>query len=953
VPRLGIPIIMGWLRPAIYLPVSLCSGLTTAEVESVLLHEMAHLKRRDPFWQFVITTIETLLFYHPAAHALARQARESSEEACDNMVLDWTQDRHAYARALAALEETRGTQLLLAASGSPLRRRLRRIMGQPMTPETPLRFGFAGVAGVAAFLLFSFIGVPTLAQALTHEERVAVVAKMRLEWGGDRDPLEADKDELIAVGQAHFPPGTTPPASFPLMTSSSHSSYIMKAEGITGIKTKGRGESMQVLAWPKGFALARTQSSKRDPRTQQATFDLHFEEGFPAVFQLVDDKGQPVAGAEVRASVAFVDGGEGIHADPLITDAEGRVSPGHANADHRFEGYIMAHGFAWQTFRGLACAPDHPTVIQLSPAVPIRGEVVDEASGKPVAGCRVHCEYIHHRGGIHSFGGAPKSMPLMARSPSDAAGQVLVDLCGGDNDCALVFDANGYQPMGLVLNAGTRTFRMALWPAIVLEGVIRDPDRLLEYRDGKVDLWFFYKQSLASNAYETEKLSGDPSAIPFRFDHFAAGKVEFALGEKKKWSAVVEKSMTGMELVVKKDRLALTGEPEPKPSESSKPPRRTLEMVFDLPLHAPPLEGKIELSARREKVRPWVTIAKNRAAWLAQVSDEVTIQPRALEGWAFIKKTVKIEPGDGPQVVHLSCLPAGAIRGYVDTTLKPKFNQAFYVALLTCRHPDFADGTPWVSPLRWAIVETAQRSNHFFASPLPLGGTYKILAVSSESVAETSEITLDEAHPVREPEMKFMGDATLDGALASANATPLDKSPFYVLYREGGLTLPGQVETEAGGRFHLTDMDFHLPGSYAIYVPGGSGHGPLEVPITADSRDIKIQLQPGLPLDVVLLDEKDQPVRGIPLVVYPGESVEHFGERWHQEMHADGPSDAQGRIHFSCFAPGSHFIRMNTTTGWHIVADKPDALDSPVVKLPYSGAGPLRLRMKRDGSDGQ
>src|SRR5689334_9003980 len=116
-----VPSVVGWLKPAILLPVSSLSGLTAEQLEMVLAHELAHIRRHDFLINAMQSVIETLLFYHPAVWYLSRQIRIERENCCDDLAVSVCGDAILYARALAQLEELRATPLLaVAATGGSL-----------------------------------------------------------------------------------------------------------------------------------------------------------------------------------------------------------------------------------------------------------------------------------------------------------------------------------------------------------------------------------------------------------------------------------------------------------------------------------------------------------------------------------------------------------------------------------------------------------------------------------------------------------------------------------------------------------------------------------------------------------------------------------------------------------------------------------------------------------------
>ncbi len=153
-----VPTVIGWLRPVILLPASCLTGLTPAQLESILAHELAHIRRHDYLVNLLQNVVETLLFYHPAVWWVSRRIRAERENCCDDLAVNTCGDPAAYARALATLEELRPAPapFALAASGSPLLERIRRLAGQPersaVRPAWP-------VAGVIALLLLALLAV--------------------------------------------------------------------------------------------------------------------------------------------------------------------------------------------------------------------------------------------------------------------------------------------------------------------------------------------------------------------------------------------------------------------------------------------------------------------------------------------------------------------------------------------------------------------------------------------------------------------------------------------------------------------------------------------------------------------------------------------------------------------------------------------------------------------------
>jgi GWxTD domain-containing protein len=145
------PLVIGYLRPIILMPIGLLAGLPAAQVEAILAHELAHIRRQDYIVNLVQTFVEGLLFYHPAVWWISHVIRAERENCCDDVAVAVSGDARQYAAALAALEQNRfaAREIALAATGGSLMNRIRRILEIPERS----RVGFAPLASAIALTL--------------------------------------------------------------------------------------------------------------------------------------------------------------------------------------------------------------------------------------------------------------------------------------------------------------------------------------------------------------------------------------------------------------------------------------------------------------------------------------------------------------------------------------------------------------------------------------------------------------------------------------------------------------------------------------------------------------------------------------------------------------------------------------------------------------------------------
>jgi beta-lactamase regulating signal transducer with metallopeptidase domain len=128
--RLDAPAVAGWIRPVVLLPMAAVTGLNEEQLEAVIAHELAHIRRHDAFVQLFQVSVETLLFYHPGVWWIGKRIRAERENCCDDAAVAQCGSPVAYAKALTRMAESKAApQLVMAVNRSPLIDRISRLLG--------------------------------------------------------------------------------------------------------------------------------------------------------------------------------------------------------------------------------------------------------------------------------------------------------------------------------------------------------------------------------------------------------------------------------------------------------------------------------------------------------------------------------------------------------------------------------------------------------------------------------------------------------------------------------------------------------------------------------------------------------------------------------------------------------------------------------------------------------
>ncbi|KAA5539555.1 M56 family metallopeptidase [Adhaeribacter rhizoryzae] len=158
------PLVIGYFKPIILLPLGTISELPVAQIEAILAHELAHLKRHDYFFNLLQSLTEIIFFYHPAIWWISDYVRIERENCCDDLAVAICGDSLAYARALANLAErtprTPGLALAFAGKDGSLLARIRRLVQQPGSHPS---FTDGFVAATVLLLCLTFLSATALA----------------------------------------------------------------------------------------------------------------------------------------------------------------------------------------------------------------------------------------------------------------------------------------------------------------------------------------------------------------------------------------------------------------------------------------------------------------------------------------------------------------------------------------------------------------------------------------------------------------------------------------------------------------------------------------------------------------------------------------------------------------------------------------------------------------------
>ncbi len=353
-----VPKVVGLLKPTILLPSSALTGLPVDDLELILAHELAHVRRHDLWINLVQRLAEAVLFFNPAVWWLSRRVSTLREYCCDDracaVIPDSAEPRLRYAEALLhAVELHRGDKAgqaaALAASGrspSELRRRVARLFGEQI--GEPIRLSRGGgvvLAAGAALLLIS----PTVAGSLEADNAESVQSTSETEPNPSAEADDGLREMRISIldeeGQplagAKLRVGVSYPEGYDgPRTPKKHTA---DAEGKIALRLPKKLKILRL--WPKQPAYVGgfknfAEGTHGEGELLPEEFEFRLAKGHEIGGRVVDADGNPIQGVHVRVRVKDTEPSEMVstwltdsfHQPTVKTDADGRWRLGNAPA---------------------------------------------------------------------------------------------------------------------------------------------------------------------------------------------------------------------------------------------------------------------------------------------------------------------------------------------------------------------------------------------------------------------------------------------------------------------------------------------------------------------------------------------------------------------------------------------------------------------------------------------
>jgi beta-lactamase regulating signal transducer with metallopeptidase domain len=917
-----VPCAVGCLKPVIVLPMSIATGIAPDQLEAILAHELAHIRRWDYWANCVQLVVESLLFFNPAVWWISYHMRQEREACCDAMAAQGMGHPMDYVQALVAwigqVQQQR-VNAAVAFSGPAGKGRLVDRVKRLVVRDYQASLNLSWVTSSLMLVLSAVIlvglkmasdrSVALAAQILTPQERIEKAERLAHEFDRDhsRQGQEGPQREtrVRISGQVRTYDGK-PLARY------SHSNLL--SEGLNhnsssqtfGINKDGDFSTnvyigqVSLLFTVEGYAPQGIGPiSTLDPNKIES-LDVVLQEGFDSSIRIVDVAGNPIEQARIYGGYTYFSDSYSLTIDQQ-SDSKGMVYfQDTAGGNVHLKCRVMADGFG-ECEKEIELKPDKATVIELSPIEPAAGIVVSQKTGHPIANAEIRPILRRLGNARHSYSDHGE---VLARTGTDGQFRLIRLMPEAVYAISAWAPGYGYQLLDNV-SAGKKGIEIELTGPVSVQGQIVGPlEELPQTEEGQAYIRY-REQSIfpGSHGGRIKKKA---------IINIQDGKGHFELTDL--WGTHVN---IGSDYYTK--QIALASEHQQVTIDMVRPENRKAsplvqrKVIFKFIMTMKKSRSKVRdfvspsgvleihyvkphPSGARHGYNQYVEIENGQAVCDVVTLDTITYAPHDIKGFWFEEQRIDITTSDDPLTVTVPCIEAGAIVGQLQGV-----SSGSVTLNIVKNAPAIGNRLPRVESQRLGL------DGKFMLSPVPLGGTYRVVANQKQTYMVSDAFTLTRQEPFKSLQMTLPSGQEMVCTVLDPNGNPCPSMEYTFNYNTDGTGGSGGhsgLSTNAAGRIVLSGVNFAAPITYSIALRPKNCL-PVKHPLEQDRLNSVIQLTKGLTLTGVVCDESDKPVVDVEVYCM---LFRNKAWRWVTYVDAEAKTDAQGRFRFGNLPPGSYTL---------------------------------------------
>ena len=899
------PSVYGVVAPKLLLPPALLLGVPVEQLEAIIAHELAHIRRHDYLVNLAQQIVEALLFFNPAVWWVNRQIRIEREACCDRLAVEVTGKPEAYAWSLEAWarKQREASSMLAPAFGSerhpagPLER-LKRLLVSDYRPSVrlpwPSFFGMLLITGILFIGLCqgTHFAVGYAAELLTPTQRIEKMTQIQKVYGPQEQSTgEVSPDQMVSVsGTVEFEDGTPFESDVQMSIhsesprySTSSSARAMNGRFVFSIRP---GKLYLAVNFPN-YAPAFLGPIEGKPGGKIEGLKAVARPGYSARMKIMDDKGGPLAGAKIdyQYKLASSRCSYGVK----TTGPDGIAVFDHL-ATNTMYFQVTRSGCEYDE-RELPCLkPGDPYVWILATAKPTIGTVIAAETGKPVEGARVR---LFSRENKFKLGyGSVENAPVLATSKSD--GRFQLDTLNRASTYTLVLESASFAPLVVHDVVAGQNLKFVLKPQIDIKGTVIGDLSVLSSNNPEVCVTFTI-QSGRSSSHSFGRMA--PIQIRdgvgyFEFTNVIPGAIELKFGN----------ITTNLDVASSIENLIIDLNKTSSSSEIESGPMREVVLRMRVPKDHPAVSGPFKFNywadANRQGHNGTASFTNGVAHFSVPVPGGFSLQTAALASYWIELIVQPVPAGATPYEMNLDAVPSGVIYGKVVEYGGTEASDTMVTVLEAVKSPlKKNECSLGVDPKNSSSPNDGPTK--FSAQPLPLRGKYVILAHRRDTYAASEPITLNEALPIREITIKLPLGQEVRGKVLDDKNQPVpnaEVSLSLVSIYSGSYGNQGQL-TDKEGEFRFERVNPDVPGSYQINVQHVPGFQPVNQKFNFNKLPPVVRLEKGLSLEGKVLDQAS----GAPIPGAQVNAIPQFDSP-KNSMNLQAKTDVEGRFKFTDMA---------------------------------------------------